>query len=90
MELQPFDETDWMAFAGTEGENPLIAYSNADDGAAGFVVIADDNGIYVSWVDGPAVQYTCKRQMAELIGRDLYEPEVTPDRLICLGFERVN
>ncbi len=47
--LRPFDDTDWMAFAGCENENPWIAYKDEAicDGFACTAVVV---------VDGPVVQ----------------------------------
>jgi len=41
--LQPFTKEDYYAFAGAEGDNPLIAYCYS------FVVVVHASGIYVGF-----------------------------------------
>jgi hypothetical protein len=82
MELKPFDNHDWDAWAGA-GENAHIAYVND------FVVITDDDGVFVQFGDSEtcfALETPNAKTVAKLIN---FEAISNPLELQALGFVSV-
>ena len=52
IDLRPFDEEDWFAFAGCESENPLIAYCRD------FTLVVDDTYVEVCVGEVPIERLT--------------------------------
>lgn len=89
IELKPFDQMDWMAFAGAEGDNPLVAYETItlDGKAVEAAIVVDDHGMEINILDGNTFAYETDYRTAKLTAEETLKwDSLTTDALIAFGF----
>lgn len=87
--LQPFTETDWWAFAGATGDNPLAAYETItlDGKAVEAAIIVDDHGMEINILDDNTFAYETDYRTAKFIAEEtLVWDSLTTEALIVFGF----
>lgn len=83
MQLQPFDRTDWMSFAGASGDDPKICWHS--DG----YIIVDAEGIFVG-LGETTWHFECNQRMGEHIVTNTSAQQFTEAGLRDMGFERID
>ena len=91
MQFKPFDNQDWTCFSGTEGDDPLIHWTEGV--SSPFVadwIIIDDQGMQAGFSDDKVYDLPIARTVAELMGKSMTVDHLTETGLEAIGFERIN